>query len=86
MAIAKDIGPTERERWMAVQVIKAAALVADAMRSADDGEREYGRGELVMTARALIEGDDALSLNQLENLRDFVDLAIECLGKKPVTT
>jgi len=63
---------------MAVQAIKAAVLVADAMRSSDDMEREYGRGELVVTAQMLIEGDDALSLNQLENLRDFIDLAIEC--------
>lgn len=73
-------GPTSRERWMAVQAIKAAVLVADAMRSSDDMEREYGRGELVVTAQMLIEGDDALSLNQLENLRDFIDLTIECLG------
>jgi len=71
-------GPTERERWMAVQAIKSAALIADAMRSSDDDEREYGRGELVLTAQRLVEGDDGLSLNQLENLRDFIELTIEC--------
>lgn len=69
-------GPTSRERWMAVQAIKAAVIVADAMRSSDENEREYGRGELVMTAKMLAND---LSRNQLENLRDFVELALKTL-------
>ena len=77
MKNSMEVGPTDRERWVIAQMVKAAALVADTMRSANDDEREFGRGELVMTAKMLVEGENKLSKNQLENLRDFVELAIE---------
>ncbi len=74
-----QVGPTDRERWLVSNSVKAAAQAADTMYSSANDEREYGRGELVMTAKLLTEGDYGLSRNQLENLRDFVQLALDCL-------
>lgn len=75
-------GPTDRERWMVTQIIRSAALVVDATHSADEDEREYGHGELVMIAKSLIDGEHGLSMNQLENLRDFVELIIDVKEKR----
>jgi len=82
MAIAKDVGPTDRERWMVVQVIRSAALVIDSTSSAKESEREYGHGELMLIAKSLIDGEHGLSLNQLENLRDFVEMVIDVKEKR----
>lgn len=72
-----DIGPTDRERYLLAESIRAAALAADSAFSAMDGERTYGHGEMIMTAKNLIEGHNKLSRNQLENLQAFVELALK---------
>jgi len=75
-------GPTSRERWILAECIKTAARAADAAFCSDDSGREYGRGELVMTAKLLVEGDDGetVSSNQLENLIEIATLALKVNG------
>jgi len=77
MTATEQTGPSDRERWTVAQIVKAAALAVDATRSSDKNEREYGRGELIMTAKLLVEGADKLSKNQIENLREFADMLVE---------
>ena len=72
-------GPTSRERWILAECIKTAARAADAAFCSDDSDREYGRGELVMTAKLLVQGEDGetVSSNQLENLLAIIELALQ---------
>lgn len=78
-------GPTSRERWMLAECVKTAARVADAAFCSEDGvDREYGRGEMVLTAELLVRGDksETVSRNQLENLSALIELALEMVEEK----
>lgn len=81
LAESTDIGPTDRERYILAESIRAAALAADSAFSALDGERTYGHGEMVLTAKKLTEGHNKLSRNQLENLQAFVELALKTIKR-----
>jgi hypothetical protein len=79
MGYSVEAGPTDRECWILAECIKTAARAADSAFCHNDGEREYGHGELVMTAKLLVEGGDGetVSSNQLENLLAIVELALK---------
>ena len=68
--------PTDRERFVISEAVKSAARCSDTIFCSEKGEREYGRGEMVMLAKSI--ADESVSSNQLENLLALVELALEC--------